>query len=372
MARISETDLKVKILLVTGSFPPGRCGVGDYSFNLAKSLSEYPEIQVGILTSVSCSSGIPPNGVEVFPIINGWRLREGLKIVNLITRWQPDIVHIQYPTQGYGDGFLPWLLPIIAFVMRKKVVQTWHENYSRSNIPKVILKAVVPGGLVVVRPDYKDNLHRLLGWMLRNKTFALIRNASAIPRRDFKEKEKVEIKNKYLRNQSRLIVFFGFVYPHKGVDLLFEIADPGRDQIVIAGEIDANCKYSQLLLRHATTEPWKNKVTITRFIPMEEAAALLAVADAVVLPFRQGGGGWNTSIHGAVLQGTFVLTTSLRQKGYDTKNNVYYAKVDALDEMKTALNTYAGRRRIYSEEIDRDEWQQVAKQHLSLYDSISS
>ena len=35
--------------------------------------------------------------------------------------------------------------------MRRKVVQTWHEGYSRRNVPKLLLKVVVPGGLVVVR-----------------------------------------------------------------------------------------------------------------------------------------------------------------------------------------------------------------------------
>lgn len=360
----------MRVLLITGSFPPGRCGVGDYSFNLAKALSAFPQVRVGVLTSVSCSVENRQDALEVFPLIDGWRLSEALKVVKIVNKWRPDIIHIQYPTQGYRSGFLPWLLPMLSFVLGKKVVQTWHEGYSRRNLPKLVLKAVVPGELVVVRPGYINTMHRFLGWMLRNKSFTLIRNASAIPKNDLTEKEKAGVKKKYLRNQRRLIVFFGFVYPNKGVDLLFKIADSRLDQIVIAGEMDEDHEYSQQVLRHAAAEPWKGKVTITGFIPEKDAAALLTVADAVVLPFRQGGGEWNTSIHGAVLQGTFVVTTSLTKEGYDTNKNIYYAKVDAVDDMKAALDVYAGKRRPYSEELDRDEWKQVAKEHVSLYASM--
>jgi len=362
----------MRVLLITGSYPPMKCGVGDYSYYLAKALAVDPETHVGVLTSVSGGEMGKTDGIEYFPVIKRWRLVEALKIIKIIRHWSPDIVHIQYPTQDYRNGLLPWLLPMISFLIRKKVVQTWHEGYGKRIAPKLFLKSIIPSRLVFVRPQYKENLDPLLCWALWIKKTEFIPNASCIPRVDLDVQERDELRRRYLKNQKRLVVFFGFVYPHKGVELLFEITDPASDQIVIAGEIIEKGGYLNEIMRRASTELWREKVTFTGFLPAVDMAALLAVADAVILPFRTGGGEWNTSIHGAVLNGAFVITTSLTQSGYDKKRNVYFAKVDGIQEMRSALATYGGIRRGYDADIDRDEWRHIAKKHRSLYESLLS
>lgn len=357
----------MKILLVTGSFPPEKCGVGDYSFSLAKALADEPNVHVAILTSTSCGEGGVHEGIEIFPVLDKWRLAELPKVVKAIRKWSPDIVHIQYPTQGYGGGLLPWFLPMIAFVMRRRVVQTWHEGYSWRDAPLLFLKAIVPSQVVVVRPQYKEGLRSLFRWTLSRKKFLYIRNASSVPRVPLDNHERSELKARYLNGQRRLIVYFGFVLPHKGIELLFEIANPSSDRIVLAGETSKGGEYWKRIVAQASVEPWRGQVTIAGFLPPGEVGTLLAVADAVILPFRVGGGEWNTSIHAAVLQGTFVITTSLTRNGYDKQHNVYYAKLDDVQEMKSALDSYAGTRRRYVANIDRDEWQQIASEHRSLY-----
>jgi len=356
--------------LITGTFPPGKCGVGDYSYSLAKALTHDRDVHVAVLTSAFCGNGKAPERFEVYPVIDQWRLVEALKVIKIVRRWSPDIVHIQYPSQGYGKRLLPWFLPMIAYLMGARVVQTWHEGYSRRNAVGFLLKAVVPSRIVVVRPDYKKELRPLFRWIATKKKFVFIRNASSIPKLVLVDAEKAELRAHYLRGQKRLLVFFGFVYPHKGVEQLFEIANPVLDQIVIAGEVREGDAYRKSILERASQDPWRGKVTVTGFIPARDVAALLAVADAVVLPFRVGGGEWNTSIHASVLQGTFIITTSLTRNGYDKKYNIYYAKLDDTQEMKSALQTHAGARRENNAELDRDEWQQIAIEHNLLYKSL--
>ena len=175
-----------------------------------------------------------------------------------------------------------------------------------------------------------------------------------------------------MQKQKRLVVFFGFVYPNKGVELLFEIADPDLDQIVIAGEIDKKSDYGREIIRCASVERWLGKVTVTGCLPAPEVAALLAVAAAVILPFVSGGGEWNTSIHGAVLNGAFVITTSLTQSGYDKKRNIYFAKVGGVQEMRSALSLYAGIKREFNADIGMDEWRLIADEHRTLYKRLLS
>jgi len=347
-----------------------RCGVGDYTYSLAKVLAADTKVHIGVLTSVPGGKIGKTDGIEIFPVINRWCLAEALKVINIVRSWSPDIVHIQYDTQGYGNGLLPRVLPLISFLMRKKVVQTWHGGGGIRDALNCFLKLLIPGALVVVHRQYKDNYHRIYHWILRAKNPVFIPNASAVPRAILGEREMSEIKTQYLKKQKRLVVFFGFVYPHKGVGLLFEIANPDSDQIVIAGEIDEKGDYSREIFRRASVEPWLGKVTITGFLPVADVAALLGVADAVILPFRIGGGEWNTSIHGAVLNGAFVITTSLTQNGYDKKRNIYFAKINNIQEMRSALSIYAGMRREYDADIDSNEWGKIADEHYALYKSL--
>ena len=365
-----KKESNMRVLLVTGSFPPMKCGVGDYTNNLAKALIADSEVNAGVLTSSQGGEMGKTEGIEIFPVIKRWGLIEALKVIKIIRLWSPDIVHIQYPTQGYGNGWLPWVLPMISFLMRKKVVQTWHGGYGKREEHKFFLKIIIPSKLVVVYLRYEKDFHPHLLWALRKKKPIFIPNASSIPRVELGDLEKETLKKQYLKKQKRLVVFFGFVYPYKGVELLFEIADPASDQIVIAGEIEEKGDYSGKIMKHATAESWIGKVTITGFLPAADVAALLTVADAVILPFRSGGGAWNTSMQAAVLNGAFVITTSLTQNGYDPKRNVYFAKVDDIQEMRTALAIYAGIRRGYDADIDRDEWRPIADRHRSLYESI--
>jgi len=358
----------MRLLLITGSYPAMKCGVGDYSYNLANSLASNSKIQVGVLTSVLGGQGFQPAGVKIFPAMETWRLSEAPKVREIIRRWSPDIVHIQYPTQGYGNGWLPWLLPMICFFMGKKIVQTWHEGFSRRDALKLLLISIIPGKLVVVRPQYQVRiLNPVLHWALWGKKPLLIQNASCIPQVELSEQKIETLRKRYLKKQKRLVVFFGFVYPHKGVELLFKIADPDMDQIVIAGEVDEHGDYYREIMNLVSSELWQGKVTVTGFLPVADVAELLAVADAVIFPFRDGGGEWNTSIHAAILNRALVITTSTTQNGYDKKDNVYFARVDDIQEMKSALADYGGRRRVSDFDIDQDEWLNIAQEHSSLY-----
>ena len=362
----------MKLLLITGSLPPMNCGVGDYTYRLALALAEDNSDRVAVLTSAAARGADGAGTIDIFPVIDRWALSEASKAAKVIRGWNPDIVHVQYPTQGYGDRLLPDLLPAMSFLLGRKVVQTWHEGHGRRSPPTLFLKSFFPGGLVVVRPDYKEKLHPLLRWALWNKKYAFIPNASTMPKSELGQHEKHELRARFLKGQRRLMVFFGFVYPAKGVDLLFQVCDPATDAIVIAGETADSGDYLQAMERLASTPPWQGKVTIAGFLPSHDATRLMAAADAVILPFREGGGEWNTSLHAAVLQGSFVLTTSRNRNGYDPEHNVYYAKLNDVREMRAALGDHAGTRRERPGDTAGDEWRRIAARHRQLYEELLS
>jgi glycosyltransferase involved in cell wall biosynthesis len=105
-------------------------------------------------------------------------------------------------------------------------------------------------------------------------------------------------------------------------------------------------------------------------LPAEELAGAIAAADAVVLPFLQGGGEWNTSIHGAQAQGTLVVTTSTVRYGFDTATNTYFATPGDIPAMRSALEQYIGNKLTIAKAPVGESWRTIATAHLDLYRTL--
>ena len=136
------------------------CGVGDYTSCLAQELRKRSDVSVAVLTSEKLCRLAGDLSSDIMAIVKNWNISEIPEIVKFVRRWRPDIVHIQFPTQGYfGGGILPFFLPALLWLMGKKIVQTWHEYYTEATASwYVALKAIVPGPIIVVRPRYADHL----------------------------------------------------------------------------------------------------------------------------------------------------------------------------------------------------------------------
>ena len=359
----------MKVLLITGSFPPMRCGVGDYTGHLAEALSAHGGVEVGVLTSRDAqANGESRDGI--FPVVGVWAPRDFPKIMAVLRRWKPDVVHIQYPTQGYAGRRFASLLPVLCQLAGFRVVQTWHE-YHLTRRPWLWFLAQLPvsGGVVVVRPRFLEQMAPLLRRTLRNKAWSFIPNASSIPAVTLTAADRESVRAKYGRAQAGLVVYFGFMYPKKGVERLFEIVDPSQQHLVIIGEVRESDDYHRAVLSQVSSPRWTGKTTLAGFLPAQEVARVIAAADAVVLPFTEGAGDWNTSLHAAQAQGTFVLTTSDAQHGYDADKNTYFARPEDVAGMRAALAQYVGRRSAVKPPREHT-WQSIADAHLEVYRQV--
>ena len=103
------------------------------------------------------------------------------------------------------------------------------------------------------------------------------------------------------------------------------------------------------------------------FLAPEKVARTIKAADAVILPYREGGGVWNTSLSAASRQGTFVITTSAEREGYDADKNIFYARPGDIPAMRAALAAHAGRK---IEPADGHEWDDIAQAHIALYQTL--
>src|SRR5688572_3350172 len=98
------------VLMISGSWPPAACGVGIYAEQLCRHLEA---------AGVDVARFGHPRFSRLY----------SRAILDEIAACGSDIVHIQYPTDGYGHSFVPGAVP--RRIRGKPVVVTLHD-YSLS------------------------------------------------------------------------------------------------------------------------------------------------------------------------------------------------------------------------------------------------
>jgi glycosyltransferase involved in cell wall biosynthesis len=343
-----------------------RCGVGDYTERLVSALGD-DGVDVSVLTSVGAAAAGRPGVMAEMPT---WHRSALPRFHEVMRRVQPDVVHIQFPTQGYDFvGGLVRITLLSRLKYRVPVVVTLHEYLPRTtfrNDRSIYALAAAANAIVVVRPEYRTHTPWPQKVLVARSKLHFIENAAVLPVAVLTDDERTAIK-RGLGCSGGLVTFFGFAYPHKGVDLLFEIADPARHHLLIIGELRDDDPYHARLRSLASAPRWQGKVTLRGFTTPAEGARLLAASDAAVFPYRGGGGIWNSSLHAALSQGTFSIATSAESSGYDSEANIYYAKPDDVPEMRRALLAHQGVR----VPARSGQWGRIARRHEELYSSLT-
>lgn len=356
----------MRVLIVTGAYPPVKCGVGDYTFRLANALAARPGVEVGVLTSTGSRIPTDASLVTVFHAMPNWLIRNVLQVKQIISKFRPDIVHIQYPTQGYTTR-LPKFLPLFARLMGIPVVQTWHEHFTGCIVlgwPNLLACDT----LIYVRPDLPQKLPAWVRTWLDKTPVVYVPSASTIPVASLNAEQVQHIKQE-LSGGKPIVCFFGFAHPNKGVERLFEIADPAKHHLVLICDLNDQEPYQANILRIANQAPWAGKVTVTGFQSERRVGEILAAADAVVFPFPGGAGVWNTSLQAAKAAGAFIMATTQDTKllDYHAQENIYFADCDQISDMREALSKYLGTRR---EPLVGNEWDKIALAHEKIYREI--
>lgn len=355
----------MRVLLIAGMYPPGRCGVGDYVASLARALARTPEVQLAVLTQ-RAAGRTPEAGFQVLEVATNWRPWELPRAVDAIRRFNPEVVHIHWPSLGFGGRLGPALLPLACKFLGARVVQTWHDPWHVDDSARYRLQRIATDGLIFVRQNFMSLMPRQLLRYMPACPQRFIGSAGALPVSTLSAAQRERLRERYLNGRRTLVAFFGFVYPSKGVEQLFEIADPTTDSLLIVGGL-LDADYRRRLDEVARARGWIDQFQYMGFVEAQEAADLLHAADAVVLPFLAGGGDWNTSIHGALAQGTFVVTTSAQPEGDDPGRNLYTARISDVADMRRALRLLAGRR---IQTSATDPWAEIARLHAAFYGEL--
>lgn len=332
----------MKVALVCGPCPPGACGVGDYTVCLAGALNhrgiESHVISSGgwnLLRDVQCTAG---SGVAKF-----------------------DVVHIQYPTVGFGGALIPQ-----GLALRQRCVVTVHE-VSRAHILRKL--ALLPFSIRPVRLIFTSECERQFAmrwvpWI--SKVSCVIPITSNISTFEGSSKRSLDE-----------ILYFGLIMPNKGLESVIALGE----LVKVSGlsfriRIVGSCPpkygaYFEDLKSRASTFPiiWDHELT------EQQVAGRLASSSIAYLPYPDGVSERRATFKAALLNGVTVITTRGKDTPSELEDLVSFCTTP--EEALVAARFLAGNVEKRTELANRARryarrftWDSIAEAHFALYRDI--
>jgi glycosyltransferase involved in cell wall biosynthesis len=333
----------MNVLMICGSYPPDVCGVGDYTAQLVQSLK-----QIGI-------------SVDTLHRMR-WNSDAVNEIRQIIAQHQYNLVHIQYPSVGYGKSLAPQILSL-----RVPAVVTLHE-FSHVRIPRRLssLPFLFSARHLLFTSQYElENIQRFAPWISGKSSVIPIGTnilpAQSMGRRRFDE-----------------VIYFGLISPRKGIEKVLEFASiAGREQapitVRIIGRIPLGFReYAKKLIADARDLP----VVWTLDESESQVAEHLAKASVAYFPFPDGASDRRGSLKAALAAGVVCISTEGKQLSSQLRSLLTIAAgsedamVKAMDLLSNE-NTWekvSAAGRAHSESF---RWDQIALKHLELYEKLS-
>jgi glycosyltransferase involved in cell wall biosynthesis len=270
-----------------------------YSVHLANSLAEKAEVEVIGYKSIfplwlypgkskSLSGEVPlREDIQVYDILKYYSLLSSFKAASIIRqRIRADVVHIQWIAPQHGFVLIPLML-LLRYCWAGRIFLTVHNvsPHERRPFDRAFSRLAfrLSHRIFVHAEALKEELTK--SFCQDPKKIAPIRHglcASAGTRY-----APVDARARLGINEDRVILFFGFVRPYKGLsDLIVafkELINRFNVALVIAGEFFGGwTEYQNELERHGVAN---RTYLFPRYIPFEEVPLFFSAADIVVQPY---------------------------------------------------------------------------------------
>lgn len=331
----------MKIVMISGSWPPDRCGVGDYTSILSDQLDKA--------------------GVEVVRLKRmNWSLTATFDVKTTLRKTNPDVVHIQYPTVGYGRSLLPalisYLIPDIPVVVTlhefeifKRYRWPWFYPYSRNARARVFSRAAEADAFAKRFPA-------------RGGSDQIVPIGSNIP-----AVERV-------RPKTGNVIFFGLFWPGKGIEEFLQLAEllvANKHKIrpVIVGSPVSG---QEAFTDHIRKRCAHLSIDLHENLPADQVSLKLAESKFAYLPFPDGADERRGTLAAAIVNGCTVLTPHKVQTPTWLRNATLcanspedaYALLDAPHQDTDISCSLSDR---IKEAALKYDWTEIAQQHIEIY-----
>lgn len=367
-----------KLLVITGSYPPIRCGVGDYTNVLVHNLAKYIE-RIDVLTSCSARTE-DDNNIIVLPKTKKWRGISLLKeVYSILSKNSYDVINIQYPTSEYSRSIVNYLLPMLLRLFGKKIAFTMHE-YSDSGVLYKICRipAILFSNTIIV---VDDNTYEELckQYFFVKKKIVRIHIGSNIPISSDDIDVSQNIRNQILKKTKgkKIISYFGFVTGNKKLELILESLYllKQKNQLssvfLIIGELDKRNQTANKVIDLIDKYDLCDDVVVSGYVDSEKVGYYFQASDAAMLLFENGVSMRNGSFLAAQQEGISVFTTESEdaRKYLSNMKNVYLINnnvemvTDAIQRIQNGKLEKFTKKSIF-------DWDTIAREYISLYTEL--
>jgi glycosyltransferase involved in cell wall biosynthesis len=332
----------LRIVTITGEYPPMEGGVGAYTARLASALAAQgheSHILTGALPSgqPAASEADTGKGVTVHRTIERWDLPGMAQVRRSITGLAPDVVNVQVEPAAYGMKAGIYLLPRLLGRSAPPVIVTFHDLLPPYLFPKagrlrawsVTQLARHAAGIIVTNREDEDALRTALRTRERlseGLPLRLIPIGSNIVAESLPSFDRSDWREHHGLDRDALVVsFFGFMNRTKGIETLLEAAahingraGAGQRPVHLlfiggrTGTSDAtNARYADKIDALITSLKLEAYVHRTGFAESSEVSAAFRAADLCALPYTEGANLRHGTLHAALAHGCPTITTML-------------------------------------------------------------
>jgi len=370
-----------RIALVT-RYPPVHCGVAEYSRMLLKALrSLMPTVELFVLSTDEASSSEyvdPLTKTRVVPLY-GYRDTSYYAIPSFLEEiGGVDIVHLQheYGIYGYSVSILSALEEVWEKKLAKAIVVTLHTvHHPYSGRPGALeFQSALNNSFidaVIVHSKLQEFELQMQGVnpsrIIRIPHGTLINPYLGLSRIKLAEELGLDLAS----FRGMILSIPGFMRPDKGFDILLEAVGGLKSlTILVAGEVK-DPRLKELL------EDSPNTVVLDQYLSKSKMLKLIALSDAVVLPYRDRPGAYAVSGVLHLAMGSFkpIIGTRVPRliELYDNAPQMTITPGNSVELRKKLvwlLENYEHAmmymEKMYSYAVGT-EWHTVARKHLQLY-----
>ena len=320
----------MRVLLVTGEYPPMQGGVGDYTRELGLALVALG-VEVHVLTAKAAAPGhLRPWRAATEPTVHAIVPRWGWGVWRIMQetaqRLQPNIVHIQYQAAAYGMHPALNLVPmrLLQGQARPCLAVTFHDLRVPYLFPKagplrrwVILRLARAADAVITTNMTDFRSLQSAGGIKMLDLIPIGSNIRAHPPSGY---DRATWRARLgISPEEIVLCYFGFLNASKGGEtLILTLAELVRRNVparllMIGGQVGAsdptNMAYLGRVRNLINYLGLTERVHWTGYVPEEEVSAYFLAADVCVLPYRDGASFRRGSLMAALAHGLPIVTT---------------------------------------------------------------
>lgn len=346
--RADSKQARRKVAIISAAFPPMRSGGADYALRLAQELRAY-RTEVSVITTQI--DGIKrQNDIEILPVMDCWSWLELPRLLRTLQKINPDIVNLHFSAWTFKDhpmiSFLPEILRRffshsltithiethvgfrkemqagkLASSILHGIMRTWSgSNYSSYQFGTVLksshrVAVLSQSNLRLLCREYSELC----------KKAVLTPPPAILPVAPFSEDLRQNMRSELkLESDQKLLGFFGYLYPGKGIEYLLEalklVNSRGHKvKLILVGDLPdeyalrlaGNTSYSRTLKSLVTDLELEKYVLWQAYTESNSdlASRCLRAADFICIPFDTGAQLHRSSFSFAAAHGLPIITT---------------------------------------------------------------